>query len=60
MAARGNAAFTKVRAAVANQIKWATSEPLVALLDDNPFGVSPGIRQKLASALTEVTNASRA
>ena len=55
-----NTAFTKVRAAVANQIKWATSEPLVALLDDNPFGVSPGIKQKLASALTEVTNASRA
>ena len=54
-----NAALAKARSAVIEQIKYAASEPLIGLLDDNPFGVSPGIKQKLATVLTQVTNATR-
>lgn len=54
-----NAALTKVRAAVAAQVKWAATDPVVALLDDNPFGISTGIKQKLAAVLGQVNEASR-
>ena len=54
-----NAALIKARSAAIAQIKYAASEPLIGLLDDNPFGVSPGIKQKLATVLTQVTNATR-
>jgi hypothetical protein len=53
------AALTKVRTAVAAQVKWAATDPVIGLLDDNPFGVSMGIKQRLASVLGQVNEASR-
>jgi len=54
-----NAAMTKVRTAVAAQVKWAATDPVVALLDDNPWEIPTGIKQKFAAVLGQVNEASR-
>lgn len=53
-----NAALTKVRAAVAAQVKWAATDPVVALLDDNPWAPAE-IKQRFATVLGQVNEASR-
>ena len=52
------AALTKVRAAVAAQVKWAATDPVVALLDDNPWAPAR-IKQRLATVLGQVNELSR-
>jgi hypothetical protein len=54
-----NTALTKVRAAVTAQVKWAATDPVIALLDENPWAPM-GIKQKFATVLGQVNEASRA
>jgi hypothetical protein len=49
------AALAKARSVMTDHIKYAASEPLIALIDDNPFGVSPGIKQTLVAKLTQLS-----
>jgi hypothetical protein len=51
--------LTKARAVLAEHIKYAASEPLIAMIDQNPFGVSPEIRKTLVSNLTQLANVVR-
>jgi hypothetical protein len=53
------AELTKARAVLTEHIKYAASEPLIAMIDENPFGVSPEIRKTLVSNLTQLASVVR-
>ena len=44
----------QARAVLAAHIKYASTEPLIGLIDDNPFGVSPNIKNTLVQNLTQL------
>jgi hypothetical protein len=55
--ARRNGELKNAKAIVAEYIRYVNSEPLIAHLDSNPFGVKTALRSTLASSLTQVAKA---
>lgn len=53
------AGLVKARAVLAEHIKYAASEPLIGMIDQNPFGVSPDIKKTLVTNLTQLAAAIR-
>ncbi len=53
------AGLAKARSVLADHIKYAASEPLIGMIDQNPFGVSPDIKKTLVANLTQLANAIR-
>jgi Sec-independent protein translocase protein TatA len=51
--------ITKAKSVLAEHIKYAASEPLIAMLDDNPFGVSTDIKKTLVANLQQLVDAVR-
>jgi hypothetical protein len=49
----------KARALLAEHIKYVASEPLIALIDENPFGPSPNLKKTLVASLTQLASAVR-
>lgn len=49
----------EARKVLAAHIKYASTEPLIAMIDDNPFGVSPNIKNTLVTNLTQLASVVR-
>ena len=53
-AASRQAQLKQARTVLADHIKYASTEPLISLIDQNPFGVSTNIKNTLVSNLTQL------
>ena len=53
-AASRQAQLKQARTVLADHIKYASTEPLIGLIDQNPFGVSTNIKNTLVSNLTQL------
>ncbi len=53
------AQLTKAKSVLAEHIKYAASEPLIGMLDDNPFGVSLDIKKTLVNNLKQLADVVR-
>lgn len=53
-AASRQAQLKQARTVLADHIKYASTEPLIGLIDQNPFGVATNIKSTLVSNLTQL------
>ena len=53
------AELVKARKLLAEHIKYTASEPMIGLIDANPFGVSPELKKTLSANLTQLAAAVR-
>jgi len=58
-AASHNAAIRSAKAAMSEHMKYVASDPVIKLLDENPFGVSTDIKKTMAENLKQLIEAVR-
>ena len=58
-AASHNAAIRNAKAAMGEHMKYVASDPMIKLLDENPFGVPTDIKKTMADNLKKLVDAVR-